>query len=148
MIFSGRRCDLMDNGSKIIMLPARKVSLYGTDIVLHRRKYDGKEHFIGYKVVTDKMQSLGIERNKTILTYQKDTWFHLPLSSIEEGNGGWGGIWLMSTPSGAEKLREYMLEKYYRETRVFRALVSDKILFAKKYRIKAEGVCLVEEIMK
>jgi len=138
----------MDNGTKIIMLPSRKVSLYGKDIVLHRGKYRGQEHFIGYKTVTDKMQSLGLDGNKCILTFKMGEWFFLPIGSIEKGNEGWGGIWLARTPSGAEKLREYILAKYYQETKVFKALVSDKILYANNYRIKTEGVCLVEEIMK
>lgn len=100
---------------------------------------------IGYKVVTEDLKSLGLRKNPNILTYPIGNWFFLEESKVEEGSGDWGGIWLCRTPSGARQLRKYMWTRHQVKTRIFKSQTA-KILFSNSYRIKTNGILLLEEI--
>jgi hypothetical protein len=102
--------------------------------------------FMGYKVVTGDLKSLGLRKNPNILEFKIGEWFYLPKSDIEENNKDWGGIWVARELSDAKKLKNYMKTKYNRDTRIFRTAL-DKILYANSYRIKTNGVLMFEEIV-
>lgn len=100
---------------------------------------------VGYKVVTGDLKSLGLRKNPNILEFKINEWFYLPRKDIEEGEKDWGGIWVARTLSNAKKLKDYMKNKYNKETRIFKTAL-DKILYLNSYRIKTNGIKLVEEI--
>ena len=105
-----------------------------------------KEKNIAYKVVTQNLQSLGLRKNPNIMTFKLDEWIYLPKKDIVSGKGDWGGIWVAKQKSGATKLKKYMKNKYNIDTRIFVTQI-DNILFSNSYRIKTNGVRLLEEIM-
>lgn len=107
---------------------------------------DGKEYFYGYKVVTDGLMSLGLRRNPHILEYPVGEWFFLPEDWVVEGKEDFGGIWVCRKKSGASTLQKYMASQYSQETRCFKAAV-DQILYENSYRIKTNGILLLEEIL-
>lgn len=104
-----------------------------------------KIYFLGYKVVTKDMKSLGLRRNPNILKFKLDEWFYLPIKDIEESKNDWGGIWVARTLGDARRLKKYMKGKHNQETRIFKTTL-DKILYSNSYRIKTNAVCLFEEI--
>jgi hypothetical protein len=115
---------------------------------LQRIIFENREYYIGYKVVTNEMKSLGLKRNPNIKEYPVNEWFYLPKDELERGKEDWGGIWVTKDQSGARNIVNYMRKKYSRETRVFKALL-DKILHVGEgysYRVKTNGVFLFEEI--
>jgi hypothetical protein len=101
---------------------------------------------IRYRVVTNDMKSLGPRRNPNILTYPVGEWFYLSNSEVVPGNGDYGGIWVCKKFSGVKTLVKYMKEKYDISTRIFKAEF-DKNLYSNSYRIKTNGVKLLEEIV-
>ena len=108
---------------------------------------EGKEYKIGYKVVTLNLESLGLANNPTILTYPINEWYYIPQSKTEEGIKSYGGIWLARKFSGAKKVEQYMQDKYNLETRTFKTLI-DEVLYVNNYRLKTNGICMIEEILK
>jgi len=100
---------------------------------------------ITYKVVTKNMKSLGLRNNPNIIQYPINQWVYLKKEDLQEGARDWGGIWVAKTLSGAKKLRNYMAKKYSHQTRIFKSDI-DKILYANSYRIKTNGIKLLEEI--
>jgi len=100
---------------------------------------------LGYKVVTQDMKSLGLRKNPNILEFKLNEWYYLPKNQIEKSSGDWGGIWVARTFSNAKKLKQYMTEKYHKPTKIFKTAL-DKILYSNSYRIKTNGVKLIEEI--
>ena len=106
---------------------------------------EGKICFVGYRVLTKDLKSLGLRRNPNILQYPIREWYFLPEDKIIEGKNDFGGIWVARTFGNARKLSEYMKEKHDTETRLFKSAV-DKILFENSYRIKTNGIYLAEEL--
>ena len=106
---------------------------------------EGKICFVGYRVLTKDLKSLGLRRNPNILQYPIREWYFLPEDKIIEGKNDFGGIWVVRTFGNARKLSEYMKEKHDTETRLFKSAV-DKILFENSYRIKTNGIYLAEEL--
>ena len=74
---------------------------------------------IGYKVVTEKMESLGLRKNPNILTFVIGQWTELNEDQIKPGKSDWGGIWLARGYGGANTLRKYMREKYDINTLIY-----------------------------
>ncbi len=107
--------------------------------------FDNKEYFLGYKVVTSEMKSLGLRRNPNIIEYPVNEWFYLPKNELKRGKEDWGGIWVCRQPGAAKKVSEYMMEMYSKPTRIFKTLLDD-VLYANSYRVKTNGVFLFEEI--
>ncbi len=105
---------------------------------------EGKLYRVGYKVVTEDMKSLGLRKNPHIMTFNIAEWIFLPENQVVPGNGDYGGIWLAISLSNARRLREYMLCKHERETKIFEALI-DRVLYSNSYRVKTNGLMLVEE---
>ena len=108
---------------------------------------NGKEHSLGYRVLTQDMQSLGLRRNPNIITYPFNEWYFLPSGKVEPGKKDWGGIWVCRLKSDGKKLMDYMKEKHNKETRLFRACLAD-ILYYNSYRVKTNGIFLFEEIIE
>ena len=101
---------------------------------------------IAYKVVTRDLKSLGLRKNPNILTFPINEWFYLPKEKVKNGKGDWGGVWVAKNLSGANKLKKYMKEKYSQKARIFKSEI-DKILYQNSYRVKTDGLRLLEEII-
>jgi hypothetical protein len=93
-----------------------------------------------YKVVTNKLQSLGLRKNPTILTFGYD-WIYEKHPIYSSGDGG--GIWVTGTLSNAIKLKKYF-EKRYGKARVFECEIGD-VLYKNSYRIKTDKIKLIRE---
>ena len=53
----------------------------------------GKETFpMGYKVVTQDLESLGLRNNPHIIRYPINQWYALPLDQVVRGSGDFGGM--------------------------------------------------------
>lgn len=100
---------------------------------------------IGYKVVTKNMKSLGLRKNPNIIKYPFNKWYYLTDNKIKKGMDDWGGIWVTRTLSSARTLQKYMKCQYNKKVRIFKAII-DKTLYANSYRIKTNGLKLLEEI--
>jgi hypothetical protein len=99
----------------------------------------------GFRVLTEDLKSLGLRRNPNIIQYPFRKWYFLPTSQIQKGPDDRGGIWVTRTLSDAEKLVKYMKEKHEIKTRLFKAAI-DEILYINSYRIKTNGIYLLEEL--
>ncbi len=106
---------------------------------------DGVLRPITFKVVTEGSQSLGLRCNPNILTFALGNWVRLSDDEIIAGNDDSGGIWSALRLSGAKKLSDYMMNKYEVVTRIFQAAL-DKPLYANSYRVKSQGVMLLNEV--
>lgn len=106
---------------------------------------DGVKYFVGYKVVTFDMKSLGLRKNPNIMRFPIRQWVNLSPDQIVPGKSDYGGIWLAVSLGNAKRLQSYMIEKYDRETRVFEAIV-DNLLYHNSYRMKVSGIKLLEEM--
>ncbi len=100
---------------------------------------------VGYKVVTEDLKSLGLRRNPNIIAYSINEWYYLKENQIKDGPDDWGGIWVARTLSNAKKLKKYYEEKHLKSARVFKATL-DEILYFNSYRIKTNGIVMLEEI--
>jgi len=109
------------------------------------QKVDGLLRPILFKVVTSDLKSLGLRRNPNIIQYSVGEWMILPDDKPQVGINDWGGIWSVLRLSRARKLTKYMFEKYAVVTRTF-WIAADAPLFANDYRIKSQGVILLEEM--
>lgn len=100
---------------------------------------------LGYKVVTEDMKSLGLRKNPNIMTFPINEWVVLPDEEIKAGEDDWGGIWTALRKGSIKTLQNYCLEKYQMKTRAFLTAMYQPV-FANSYRIKSQGVMLLEEI--
>lgn len=100
---------------------------------------------IGYKVITENMESLGLRKNPNILTYPINRWYRLSSKQLKKGSDDWGGIWVAKTLSGAKTLKKYMKEKYDKNVKIYKSLLGG-ILYMNSYRIKTNAIKLIEEI--
>ena len=107
---------------------------------------EGKTYSLGFKVVTENLESLGIRKNPNIVQYPINEWYFLESDKIVEGVGDFGGIWVTRTLSGANNLRKYMQKHYSKKTRIFRAALK-KILYFNSYRIKTDGIFMFDELL-
>ena len=107
---------------------------------------EGKICFVGYRVLTKDLKSLGLRKNPNILQYLIGEWYFLSEEKIKEGKDDFGGIWVTRTFGSARRLCEYMKEKHNTETKLFKSAI-DRILFENSYRIKTNGIYLVEELI-
>jgi len=96
-----------------------------------------------FKVTTSDRKSLGLRNNPTILTFPLKKWVKSP--TVKEGNSNDGGIWLAANLSNANRLKKYMLKRYGKKCRIFRATIG-KILFRNSYRIKTDRVRCEDEV--
>lgn len=119
-------------------------------VKIHTIQFKGRNYFLGYKVVTQDLKSLGLKRNPNILTYPINEWYLLPENQIAYGVQGWGGIWLARIPSGARNLKKYMKDYHNTDTKIFKSYLKEAcledILYFNSYRVKTKGIYMFEEI--
>lgn len=101
---------------------------------------------LGYKVVTEDMKSLGLRKNPNIMTFPVGEWVVLPDKETKVGKEDQGGIWTALEKGSITTLKNYMLEKYGVKTRAFLTAMYRPV-YANSYRIKSQGVMLLEEII-
>lgn len=99
----------------------------------------------GFKVVTAENCSLGLRKNPTPLHFPEGVWVKIDRAELIFSSEDAGGIWSARKRSGAETLKRYMLEQYDRPTKVYLAALFNPI-FANSYRVKSQGVMLLEEL--
>ncbi|MGV8087403.1 MAG: hypothetical protein ACP5N1_07260 [Candidatus Woesearchaeota archaeon] len=107
---------------------------------------DDKVYNLGFKVVTQNLESLGLRKNPNIIKYPISEWYFLSQNQIVDGQDDFGGIWVARTLSGAKNLQKYMQKQYSKETRIFKTAI-DKILYSNSYRVKTNGINMLEEIV-
>ncbi len=113
--------------------------------IIHTININGNDYPLGYKVVTDDLKSLGLRRNPNIIAYSINDWYCLPKTQIKKGPDDFGGIWVARTLSNAKTLKRYYEKNHLKHARVFKTLL-DEILHFNSYRIKTNGIIMLEEI--
>ena len=113
--------------------------------VINTINLNGDYYPIGYKVVTEDLKSLGLRRNPNIIAYSINEWYYLLKNQTEEGPDDWGGIWVARTLSNAKTLKKYYEKNHLKSARVFKTAL-DEILYFNSYRIKTNGIVMLEEI--
>ena len=101
---------------------------------------------LGYKIVKEDLTSLGLRKNPNIMTFPIGEWVTLPDDEVTSGKEDWGGIWTALKKGSINTLKNYMMEMYGTETRAFLTAM-DRPVYANSYRIKSQGVMLLEEIL-
>lgn len=101
---------------------------------------------LGYKVVDENLRSLGLRKNPNIMTFPVNEWVMLPDEETKGGIDDRGGIWTALRKASIKTLQNYCLEKYQMKTRAFLTAMY-RPMFANSYRIKSQGVMLLEEIV-
>jgi hypothetical protein len=115
-------------------------------------KIDDGWYPLAYKVVRTNLTSLGLRTNPNTMTFPIGEWVMLPDDKVTVGNthwSGWGGIWSALRIGSAKTIHDYCLyekkdEKF--NTRTFLTAIY-RPLFANGYRLKSQGVMLLEEIL-
>ena len=103
-------------------------------VKIHTVTLDGKLYNIGYKVVTEDMESLGLRRNPNIFKYSLNRWYY-----------DTSGFYLKRTFGEARRLVKYMKETYSEKTRVFKTGIN-QIIDSNSSSIIAKNIMLFEEI--
>jgi hypothetical protein len=133
---------IMDNNCMQVEKESMGIKNYN----IHTVELEGEIYPMGYRVVTEDMESLGLRENPNIIKYPIGEWFVLPSEEVEEWIGDWGGIWLARTPSKAKEYKRYMKEKHGTQAKVFKAAIGE-ILFCNSGRIKTDAIFIFEEIL-
>jgi hypothetical protein len=100
-------------------------------------------------IITEDLMSLGLRNNPNIMTFPIGKWVMLPDDQVTVGNldwNGWGGIWTALRKGSVKTLQCYMLEEKNIKTRAFLTAMYRPV-FANSYRIKSQGVMLIEEVL-
>ena len=100
---------------------------------------------LGFKVVDVKNRSLGLRNNPNIMTFFPNVFVELPKNQTAEGSDDWGGIWSALSRSGAKTLQKHCMETWGMETKLYIAALSNP-LYANSYRVKSQGIMLLEEL--
>jgi len=106
---------------------------------------DSKWYPLGFKVVDSKNRSLGLRNNQNIITFFPNAWNDLPKNQTEAGPNDWGGVWSALSLSGATTLRKHCLNTWGMKTKIYYAALSNP-LYANSYRVKSQGLMLLEEL--
>lgn len=96
-----------------------------------------------YKVITEKMQSLGLRRNPNIMTFELNKW--KDELNPQVGNKDRGGIWCCNKLSSAKAVQKYY--KRYGKSRIFECEIGS-ILYENSYRTKTVRIKLINEVIK
>ena len=108
-------------------------------------KIEGEFFPLGYKVVTMDLKSLGLRKNPNIMTFPIGEWVTLAEEEVLVGNSDEGGIWSALRKGSIKTLKNYMMSEYGVNTRAFLTAMCRPV-YANSYRIKSQGVMLIEEI--
>lgn len=98
-----------------------------------------------YKVVTEKMESLGLRKNPNPMKFPVGEWI-FEKNELQYGDRDFGGIWSAHRLGNANTIKKYCLQEKGMITRCFLTAVYNPIAFVGNYRIKSEGVMLMKEI--
>ncbi len=99
---------------------------------------------LGYKVVTDKMESLGLRNNPTIMKFPIGTWVR-EKNSLVPTEADWGGIWTAQRKGSIKMLQEHCSHTWGMKTKGYLTAIANPV-FANSYRIKSEAVMILNEV--
>ena len=102
-------------------------------------------HPLGYKVVTGDGMSLGLRHNPTPLHFPVNEWVKMRKEDLISSKEDAGGIWSALKKSDAITLKKYMLSQYGERAKIYLTALFNPI-FANNYRVKSQGVMLLEEL--
>ncbi len=108
-------------------------------------RIDGLWFPLGYKVVTSKMESLGLRNNPSILTFPVGVWVAEKEEYLVPSNADWGGIWTALRRGSIKTLKDHCWNTWGMETKGFLTAI-DNPVFSNSYRIKSQRVMLLQEI--
>ena len=161
--FDGKKEDLLsnlDHSWNSIKIKAFKLNLirrhnYWTELeveFLMKNYWDENKEYLMLNLnqhswcsIQKKAESLGLRRNPNIIAYSINEWYYLLKNQTEEGPDDWGGIWVARTLSNAKTLKKYYEKNHLKSARVFKTAL-DEILYFNSYRIKTNGIVMLEEI--
>lgn len=142
---------LLDNGNKLeLYLPesARDRIPFKSDLCCFTPvgwvKVNDTWYPLGYKVVTDKMESLGLRNNPTIMRFPVGVWV-CEKSDLIPTDVDWGGIWTAQRKGSIKMLREHCFNTWGMKTEGYLTAIANPV-FSNSYRIKSEGVMLLKEV--
>jgi len=99
---------------------------------------------IGYKVVTNDLESLGLRNNPTPMKFPIGEWV-FEERNLECNANDWGGIWTALRQSSIKTLKNHCKNTWDMETRGFLTAIYNPV-FSNTYRIKSQGVMILKEI--
>jgi len=100
---------------------------------------------LGYKVVTQSLQSLGLRKNPNIMTFPVGEWVILADNQTKRDDGDWGGVWTTLRKGSVNTLKRHCISTHGMETRAFLTAIFNPV-FANSYRVKSQGVMLLKEL--
>lgn len=100
---------------------------------------------LGFKVVTNENISLGLRKNPTPLYFPIHEWVKIKKEDLIFSNDDAGGIWSALKRSGADTLKKYMMDQYNKPTTIYLTALFNPV-FANSYRVKSQGVMLLEKL--
>lgn len=101
---------------------------------------------LGYKVVTEDLESLGLRNNPTPMKFPVGEWV-FEERNLQYGSKDYGGIWTAVRRGSTKVLKKHCLNTWGMKTRGFLTAIYNPVAFVGNYRIKSEGVMLVKEVL-
>lgn len=95
--------------------------------------------------MTEENISLGLRNNPTPLHFPENSWVKIPRQELIFSSADAGGIWSALKLSGATTLKKYMMDQYGLDTKIYLTALHSPV-FANSYRVKSQGVMLLEEL--
>lgn len=89
--------------------------------------------------------SLGLRKNPTPLYFPVNEWVKIKKEDLVYSKADAGGIWSALKKSDAFGLRKYMMDHYGEAAKIYLTALFNPI-FANSYRVKSQGIMLLEEL--
>jgi hypothetical protein len=99
---------------------------------------------LGYKIVTQNLESLGLRNNPTPMKFPIGEWV-FEEKNLEYNANDFGGIWTALRIGSVKTLKEHCRKTWNMKTRGFLTAMYNPV-YSNQYRIKSEGVMLLKEI--
>ncbi len=106
-------------------------------------RLEGTWHPLGYKVVTEELQSLGLRKNPNILTFPVGRWVE-EKGELIPTEIDYGGIWTALRKGSIKTLQKHCQETWEMKTKGYLTAIYNPV-FVNSYRIKSQAVMLLRE---
>lgn len=107
-------------------------------------RIDGLWCPLGYKLVTAKMESLGLRSNPNIMKFPVGKWVE-EQDKLIPTDIDWGGIWTALRKGSLSTLKKHCMDTWGMKTKGFLTAVYNPV-YANSYRVKSEAVMMLKEI--